>query len=86
MPFIFFQHNEFPTTRRYRHDDIGNYLHRIHHHDCFSQASDRARIAAATLEENLRMHEQLGMFAGIRRRAALNEALEIYAPRATGAR
>lgn len=74
----FFQHNCFPTARTFAHDDIGNYLYRIHDD---GRMKPRLRIAAARMEENIRMHELFGMFSGMRRRAAVNKALDTYAPR-----
>ena len=76
----FLQHNEFPTQRHYRHDDIGNYLCRIQDD---SSTNLELRLSAKEMATRLAAFWEIGMFTGMRGRSAAEAALEIHAPRAT---
>jgi hypothetical protein len=76
----FLQHNEFPIQRRYRHDDVGNYLCRIQDD---SSTNPKLRLSAKEMATRLAAFEEIGMFTGMRGRSAAEAALEIHAPRAT---
>jgi len=76
----FLQYNDFPTQRRYRHDDIGNYLYRIQDD---GSMNPKLRLSAKEMATRLAAFEEIGMFTGMRGRSAAEAALEIHAPRAT---
>jgi hypothetical protein len=65
--------------RVYAHDDFSNYVDRI---KTDPAASPALRTAAWQLESMLTQHDEAGIFAGLRMRAAADAALEIYSPRA----
>lgn len=80
-----FKNNDFPIKRYYpdrgpSYPDhiIDIYLAAIQRDE---RMSAETRIAAARLDEGIRMRESIGMSHPRRRRAELNEALDIYAPR-----
>jgi hypothetical protein len=80
-----FRENHFPTQRKspgyggYAPDQVIDIYLRDIQDD--GRASPETRMAAARLGENIFMHEARGMSFGRRRRAALNAALNIHAPR-----
>ncbi len=73
----FLRAHEFPK-RKFRQDNIGNYLHRIASEGGLPES---VRLRAQGLQLEREAAESYGMLAESRFESALNAALDIYSPR-----